>query len=107
MILPWSASHIAKIRVGHLTGSVYDATHDGDLHPFQVIGNRPDLRGCFLEVEQGSAATQATDVPVLDIRVRVACRIEKAVLLVNWYLSFYFEMVLPLTFTVSIFDLLL
>src|SRR5580692_10224414 len=53
--LTWSAAYIAEIGVCHFPGAVDDATHDSDLHAFQVVGHAPDLFRRFLEIEQGPA----------------------------------------------------
>lgn len=42
-----------KVGVGHLSGAVDDAAHDGDGHARQVAGALPDLVGHLLQVCKG------------------------------------------------------
>src|SRR6201996_8839302 len=54
--LTGAAAYIAEIRVRHFAGAVDDATHDGYLDPFEVVGHGPDTRGRFLQIEERAAA---------------------------------------------------
>ena len=56
------SAHVTEIRVGHLTGAVDDAAHDGDFHAFEVLGARLDSSGNGLQVEKGATAGRAGDV---------------------------------------------
>ncbi len=47
----WRAPDIAKVRVGHLAGTVYDAAHDGNFHALEVHGRGFDSRRRGLEIE--------------------------------------------------------
>src|SRR5204863_2831381 len=35
--LSGTTAHITKIRIGHFAGAIYNATHDGDLHAFEMV----------------------------------------------------------------------
>src|SRR5687768_15467496 len=50
------SSDVAEIRVRHFAGSIHDATHDGDLHPFEMFGARLDPRRDRLQVKQCAPA---------------------------------------------------
>ena len=56
------AADVTEIGVGHFTGAVHDATHDGDLHALEMRSGGPDPRGGGLQVEQRAAATRARHV---------------------------------------------
>ena len=45
------AAHITKIGVGHFARPVYDATHDRNLHPFEVRRRVFDFRRRGLQVK--------------------------------------------------------
>ena len=50
------AADVTEVRIGHFARAVYDATHDRNLHAFEVRGGRLDPRGRGLQIEQGPAA---------------------------------------------------
>jgi hypothetical protein len=56
------AAHIAEIRVRHFARPVHDATHDGDLHAFQMFRARFDARRDGLQIKQSSPAARTRDV---------------------------------------------
>jgi len=60
------AADIAEIGIGHFAGAVHDATHDRDLHAFQMGRAFFDPGGDGLEIEQGSSAGRAGDVVGLE-----------------------------------------
>src|SRR5579862_4098909 len=53
---------VAEVGVGHLTGAVDDAAHDGNTHAWQMGGARLDAIGGAFQVEQRPSATRAGDV---------------------------------------------
>ena len=50
------AADVAEIGVGHFAGPIDDASHDGDLHAFQMQGGCFNFRGRGLQIEQRSSA---------------------------------------------------
>ena len=56
------AADVTKIRVRHFARPVNDATHDRDLHPFEMRRRRFNFRGRRLQIEQGPPARRARDV---------------------------------------------
>ena len=46
---------ITEIRIRHFAGSIHDATHDRDLHAFQVRRARLDPRRHRLQIKQRPA----------------------------------------------------
>src|SRR5213082_1040687 len=53
---PGRAADVAEIRVGHFSGTIHNATHDGDLHALEMLRPLFDARGDGLEIEQRPAA---------------------------------------------------
>ena len=49
--LSWTTAHISEIGIGHFTRSVHDASHDRDLHSFQMMRYCPDLSSGFLQIK--------------------------------------------------------
>ena len=60
------SADVAEVGVRHFAGAIYDATHDGDLHAFEMIGARLDARGDGLEIEKGAPTGRAGDVVSLE-----------------------------------------
>src|SRR5687768_16071615 len=60
--LSGTAAYIAEVGICHFTGTIYDATHDGDLHTLEVMRHRADACGGFLKVKKCAATTRATYV---------------------------------------------
>src|SRR5256884_1736862 len=56
------AADVTEIRVGHFSGSIHNATHDGDLHALEMLRPFFDARGDGLEIEQRSTARWTGDV---------------------------------------------
>ena len=57
-----SGSHVAVIGVRHLTGTVDDTAHDGNLETFILRGCFLHFRNGFLEIEERTSATRAGDI---------------------------------------------
>src|SRR2546426_3487851 len=53
---PGSAADVAEVRVGHFARAVDDATHDRDLHPFEVLRAVFDSSGDRLQIKERAAA---------------------------------------------------
>src|SRR5690606_33600868 len=57
-----TATDIAEVGVCHLTRTVDDTAHDGDLHTFEVVCTLSD-HGCgLLQIEEGTTATWTADI---------------------------------------------
>ena len=54
-------TNVAEIGIGHFTRAVHDASHNGDLHAFEVLGAGLNAGGHFLQVKQRAAAAWAGD----------------------------------------------
>src|SRR5262245_54668509 len=52
------AADVAEVGIRHLAGTVHYATHDRDLHTFEMLGALFDPGGDGLEIEEGAAATR-------------------------------------------------
>ena len=56
------AADIPEIGVRHFARAIHDATHDRDLHAFEMRSCLFDSSSRCLEIEQGAAAGRAGDV---------------------------------------------
>src|SRR5437762_13275192 len=55
------AADVTEIRVGHFSGSIHNATHDGDLHALEMPRPFFDASGDGLEIEERSNARWTGD----------------------------------------------
>jgi hypothetical protein len=56
------ATDVTEIGVGHFAGAIHDATHDRDLHAFEMLRAVFDAGGDGLEIEKRAPARWARDV---------------------------------------------
>ena len=61
-----SAADVAEVGVGHFTGTVDDAAHDGDAHAFEMTRGGADFLRGGLQVEECAAAAGTSDVVGLE-----------------------------------------
>ena len=60
--LPGACAYISVVGIGHLSGAVYDATHDTDLESFHVAGGCLDLCNGLAKLIECASAPRTGDV---------------------------------------------